>query len=48
MSTRNALLLVTIALFLLGGWWLWREWQKESCGSSGGEWNYSAGACGPR
>ena len=46
--TRTVMLIVLFVLFALGGWYLWREWQQDACSKSGGEWNYSRGACGPR
>ena len=48
MSTRTIMLIVCAILFALGAWYLYREWQKDHCSAGGGEWNYSAGACGPR
>jgi uncharacterized membrane protein len=47
-STRITLLAVLAILLALAGWYLRREWQKDACSDSGGEWNQSAGACGPR
>lgn len=46
--TRAVMLIILFAMFALGGWYLWRERQKDLCSQSGGEWNQAAGACGPR
>ena len=46
--TRAVMLIILVILFLLAGWYVWREWQKDTCSRSGGEWNQAAGACGPR
>jgi hypothetical protein len=45
---RIVMLTVLAALFALGGFYIWREWQKDACSDGGGEWNYSAGVCGSR
>ena len=46
--TRTVMLLILAAMFALAGFYIWREWRKDACSQSGGEWNYSVGACGPR
>lgn len=46
--TRIVMLIVLAAMFLLAGYYGWREWRKDACSQSGGEWNQSAGTCGPR
>ncbi|HST37107.1 MAG TPA: hypothetical protein VLK25_10825 [Allosphingosinicella sp.] len=42
------LLIVLAVLAVLAAWWLWKERRIDACSAGGGEWNYSAGACGPR
>ena len=48
MSTRIVMLIVLFVLFVLAGFYLWREWQKDACSRSGGEWHQASGTCGPR
>jgi hypothetical protein len=45
---RAIMLIILAATLVLAGFYLWRERQKDACSHSGGEWNLSAGACGPR
>jgi hypothetical protein len=46
--TRTVMLLVLAAFFILAGFYLWREWRKDSCSESGGEWHQASGSCGSR
>ena len=46
--TRTVLLIVFALLVVLAAWWLRREWRIDACSQSGGEWNHTAGICGPR
>jgi hypothetical protein len=48
MNTRIVLLIVLAAMIALAGFYLWREWQKDSCSERGGEWHQASGTCGSR
>lgn len=45
--TRIVMIMILVAFFALGGWYLWREWKIDSCSSAKGEWNFTAGVCDP-
>jgi hypothetical protein len=45
--TRTVMLIILVATFALGGYYLWREWRIDRCSASHGEWNQSAAICEP-
>ncbi len=47
MTTRTVMLIILFALFVLAGYYLWREWRIDACSASKGEWNYAASVCEP-
>lgn len=46
--TRAVLLIILALLMVVAAFWLRREWRIDACSDGGGEWNQSAGVCGPR